>query len=317
MTDLSQSIAYFRDDFIPLSDANLSITSAPVLYGLSVYTVIPVFYNDEKHSLAVFRLKDHFQRLQNSAKITAFDDFLQAWDYPKFETTILQLLQRNNTQTDSLIRVSVFVDDSLKGTRMRGLKHSVSAFVYPLTPMLPESGAHLMVSSWRRNSDNALPARAKINGSYVNAALMKHEAEMNGFDDAIALDEDGHVTESTVANLFLVRNGHLLTPGNAADLLEGITRDTVCRFADHLHIDCQQQTIDRSELYLVEEAFLCGSSMNIVPVIAIDHRQVGDGSPGPLTKKMQSLYHEVTHQWSESFADWLTPVASTEDNLLH
>jgi branched-chain amino acid aminotransferase len=309
MTEIQKTKVYFRNTFVPFEEATLSIASAPVLYGLSIYTVIPVFWTEKTKKLVMFRLKDHFKRLQNSSLVMAFDDFLQEWDYLKFEKTIKQLLEKNSITMDSLVRVSVFVDDNLKGTRMHGLKHSLSAFVYPMTPILPESGAKLMVSSWRRTPDNAQPARAKINGSYVNAALMKHEALMNGFDDAIALDEQGHVTESTVANIFLVRNGHLVTPGNSADLLEGITRDSIFRFANHIKVSHEQRTIDRSELYLADEIFLCGSSMSIVPVIEVDHRKIGKGSIGPLTKRLQLLYQECTHQRSSDFDDWLTPVA--------
>src|SRR6185437_13670876 len=209
------------DGLVPFEEANVSIASAPVLYGLSIYTVFPVLWDGKRHKLYMFRLQDHFRRLQNSAKIMALDDFLQRWDYGKFESAMRELLSQNKVEESSLVRVSIFVDESLKGTRMHGLKHSLSAFVYTTPPLLPKSGARLMVSNWRRSSDNSIPSRAKINGSYVNAALMKHEAVLSGFDDALALDEHGHVTEGTVANVFLVRGGHLLTPHGNTDILEG------------------------------------------------------------------------------------------------
>lgn len=311
MPELHQSTAYMRNQFVPFETATLSIASAPVLYGLSTYTVIPALCNHKKQSLTLFRLKDHYLRLRNSCKILAFDDFLQTWDYPKFESMVEQLLINNDIKEDSLVRITVFVDDILKGTRMHGLKHSLSAFVYTMKPLLPKGGANLMVSSWRRTPDNAVPARAKINGGYVNVALMKHEAVANGFDDAIALDEQGHVTESTVANIFLVRDGHLITPGNSADLLEGITRDSIFTFAKQLNIDCEQRTIDRSELYIAEEMFLCASSMNIVPVLSVDHRLIGSGAVGSVTKQLMRLYHDCTHNVVDGYTDWLTPVATT------
>lgn len=308
MTVVQTPVAYFRDDFVPFGEANLSIASAPVLYGLSIYTVFSVLWNDDAQKLYMFRLADHFKRLQNSAKIMAFDDFLQQWDYEKFLSTMRELLQQNQVKQDSLVRVSVFVDDSLKGTRMHGLKHSLSAFVYPAVPLLPKTGARLCVSSWRRTPDNAIPSRAKINGSYVNAALMKHEAVLSGFDDAIALDEQGHVTESTVANIFLVRDGRLITPSGSTDLLEGITRDTVFRLADELNLSYEQRTIDRSELYLADEIFLCGSSVQITPVIEVDHRRIGSGKPGQLTKKVSALYESCAHREKTAFEEWSTPV---------
>ena len=148
MKNINTSTAYFRDDFVDFKDATLSIASAPVLYGLSVYTVIPVFWDAKRHKLYIFRLKDYFRRLQNSAKIMAFDDFLKDWDYEEFEEKIIKLLKGNDVQCDALVRVSIFVDDVLKGVRMQGLKHSVSAFVYPMTCLLYTSG-HLLEFSFR------------------------------------------------------------------------------------------------------------------------------------------------------------------------
>jgi branched-chain amino acid aminotransferase len=308
MNDVQTSVAYFRDDFVPFTEANLSIASAPVLYGLSIYTVFPVFWNGKRQKLYMFRLSDHFRRLQNSAKIMAFDDFLKDWDYQRFERTMRELLRKNGIRQDSLVRISVFVDDVLKGTRMHGLRHDLSAFVYPLAPLLPKTGARLGVSSWCRTPDNAIPSRAKINGSYVNAALMKHEALLNGFDDAISLDQHGHVAESTVANLFIVKNGRLITPSESTDLLEGITRDTVFKLASHLDIPYEQRAIDRSELYVVDEIFLCGSSMRLTPVISVDHRAIGSGTPGPLTEKLSAAYDNSGRRQTDPFPEWSTTV---------
>jgi branched-chain amino acid aminotransferase len=308
MIDLGQTTTYFRDDFVPFADAQLSIASAPFLYGLSVYSVFPVFWNDKQRKLYAFRLPDHFRRLQNSSKILAFDDFLTSWDYDKFETTMLELLSRNKVREDSLVRVSVFVDDVLKGTRMHRLKHNLSAFVYPATPFFHKDSIELGVSSWTRTPDNAIPSRAKINGSYVNAALMKHEAVLNGFDDAISLDNQGHVAESTVANLFLVKDGRLITPSSTTDLLEGITRDTVFKLADHFGIECEQRVVDRSELYIADEMFLCGSSANLTPVVAVDHRPIGNGKPGPVSKNLLKTYAGIGRRQSDLFHDWTTAV---------
>ena len=309
MTELQQSTAYFRDNFVPFQEANISIASAPVLYGLATYTVFPVFWNEEHQKAYIFRLQDHFKRLNDSCRILAFEDFAMNWDYEQFEQMIQELLQKNNVREDSLVRVSVFVDDILQGTRMHKLKHSLSAFVYPAEPLLPKDGANLCVSSWRRTPDNAIPSRAKINGSYVNGSLMKHEAVLNGFDDAIALDEHGHVSESTVANIFLVRNNQLLTPSVATDLMEGITRNTILKLAGHFNIAHKQCSIDRSELYIADEIFLCGSSMNITPVLSVDHRKIGTGSAGKITQQFMSAYDDCGRGRLEPFSHWLTPVA--------
>lgn len=298
-------IAYFRDRFVPVGRATVSIASAPVLYGLSIYTVFPVFWNDDDKQLYMFRVPDHFRRLQNSAKLMAFDDFNRQWDYEKFAKAMNDLLVKNKIRHDCLVRVNVFVDDILQGTRMHGLPHRLSAFVYD-PPPVPKAGVRLGVSSWRRTPDNAIPSRAKINGSYVNASLMKHEAVHNGFDDAIALDEHGHVAESTVSNLFMVRDGRLVTPSNSNDLLEGITRDTVFQLADKLGIPHEQRMIDRSELYMADEIFLCGTSLQIAPAVEVDRRVVGNGKPGPITKQLMAAYQ--THGHGRADKSWLTAV---------
>lgn len=305
MKDLQNSIVYFRDKFTPFGEANLSIASAPMLYGLSTYTVFPANWSAKEGKLYMFRLEDHFRRLQNSARIMDFHDFLESWDYEKFTKVMQKLLARSKVQQDALVRVTIFVDELMSGTRMRGLKHSLAAFVYPFEPALSADGAKLCVSSWRRTPDNAIPSRAKINGSYANSSLMKNEALLNGFDDAISLDEHGHVAESTVSNIFIVRGKSIVTPSGSTDLLEGITRSTVCELAKQLGLKCEQRSVDRSELYLADEIFLSGSSVRVAPVVSVDHRLVGAGRPGSITKKLQRAYEEATHDPAHN-PSWLT-----------
>ncbi len=306
MKTLAQSEAYFSNSFVPFSKANLSIASAPMLYGLSVYTVFPANWDKKAGKLYMFRLEDHFKRLQNSARIMDFHDLLENWDYDKFAKTMAELLKRNNVKEDALVRVTVFVNELMSGTKMRGLKHSLAAFVYKYEPYLPLSGANLCVSSWVRTPDNAIPSRAKINGSYANSSLMKNEALANGYDDAISLDEHGHVAESTVSNIFMVRGGKLITPDGSTDLLEGLTRDTVFQLAQKLGIPTAGRSIDRSELYLADEIFLSGSSVRITPVASVDKRPIGDGKIRPITAKIVEVYDAASHSRNESNANWLT-----------
>jgi branched-chain amino acid aminotransferase len=297
---------YLRDKFIAAHEATLSVASAPMLYGLSIYTVCPYFWNEQQQKGALFRLEDHFKRLQNSAKIIDFHDFIASWNFDTFTSVMTELVTQNAVTSDALVRVTIFVDAILSGTRMHDLPHELCAFMYSAEPLLPPSGAKLCVSSWRRTPDNAIPARAKINGSYVNASLMKNEALLGGFDDAIALDEQGHVAESTVANIFLLRDGVLLTPSGSTDLLEGITRDSVFAIAEQLGIMCQQRSIDRSELYVADEIFLSGSSMRLTPVISIDSRMIGNGKIGPITQKLLASYESLIHGHDPSFSHWLS-----------
>ena len=172
----------------------------------------------------------------------------------------------------------------------------------------PKKGADVCVSSWQRTPDNAIPSRAKVNGSYVNAALMKNEALVNGYDEAIALDANGHVTEGTVANLYMVRGGVLITPDQSADILEGITRDTVQRLAKYLNIPVKERAIDRSELYVADELFYCGSSARITPILSVDRRRVKSGKKGVITKQIASCYEKVQLGTLTIAKDWLTTV---------
>jgi branched-chain amino acid aminotransferase len=174
--------------------------------------------------------------------------------------------------------------------------------------ILPTGGANVCVSSWTRNPDNAIPSRAKVNGSYVNASLMKNEALLNGYDDAIAIDEHGHVAEGTVANLFFVRGGVLTTPGPATDILEGITRSSILTIAKDLNIPTQERSIDRSELYIAEEAFMCGSSARVTPVLSIDKRPVGAGKIGEITAKLDEAYSSAQIGNTDSYRKWLTAI---------
>jgi branched-chain amino acid aminotransferase len=303
--DIHNSEVFFRDKFVSFSEANVSIASSPVLYGLSVYTVFSVSWNEKEQKLYAFRLRDHYDRLINSARIMDFHSFAEEWSWEKFEKTMHELIAHNDIKEDALVRITVFIDEITAGTKIHGLKNSVSAYVYPMGEILPLSGVNLGISSWVRNSDNSIPAKAKINGSYVNASLMKNEAILNGFDDAIALDHHGHVAESTVANLFIVRNGVLATPDTSTDILEGITRDSLIELARSLDIKVEERSIDRTELYKSDEAFLCGTSARITPVLSIDKRPLGEGKPGKLTLQLADAYKNIQHGLDDKFSSWI------------
>lgn len=302
--DIAKSTVFFRHGFVPFRDAKLSIASSPVLYGLSVYTVANALWNRQQKRLYIFRLRDHFERIINSARIMDFNAFIEDWTYVDFEQTVTELLRLNNVREDVLIRATVFIDEISPGTKIHGLSNSLSIYVYPMGELLARSGIDVCVSSWQRMPDNAIPARAKVNGSYINASLMKNEALQNGYDEAIALDEHGHVAESTVSNLFLVRSGQLITPDRSTDILEGITRDTVHKLAAELKIPFVERSVDRSELYIADEVFLCGSSARIVPILSVDKRQVGKGAPGPVTQQLSEAYESAQRGTTPDFAEW-------------
>lgn len=303
--DYTQGLVFLRETFVPFKDANVSIASSPVLYGLSVYTVFSLNWNPNEKKLYAFRLPDHYRRLINSAKIMDFNSFAAAWPYERFEATMLDLVRRNNIAEDALVRATIFADGIIAGTKMHSLPHVLAAYIYPMGAILPRDGVNLCVSSWTRNPDNAIPSRAKVNGGYVNSSLMKNEAILNGYDDAIALDAQGHVGEGTVANVFIVRNGSLITPGTSSDLLEGITRDSVIQIAKEAGIPVEERSVDRSELYVADEAFLCGSSARLIPILSIDKRTLGTGTLGPITKLLSEKYDAAQHGGGSDFhKDW-------------
>ena len=185
----------------------------------------------------------------------------------------------------------------------------LAAYIYPMGEILPRSGINVCVSSWTRNSDNAIPSRAKVNGSYANATLMKNEAILNGYDDAIALDTHGHVAEGTVANVFIVRNGTLVTPSASTDILEGITRDSIMRIARDAGIPVVERVIDRSELYIADEVFICGSSARIIPVLSVDKRPIANGAIGPVATSLLEKYRAAQNgSGSETYKEWLTAI---------
>lgn len=305
MVQPQNSVAFLRNEFVPFGEANVSIASSPVLYGLSVYTVFAVSWNDKERKLYAFRLKDHYSRLVGSARIMGFHGFADEWSYERFEQVMLELVGRNKIQEDALVRAQVFIDELAAGTKIHGLKSSLSAYVCPMGEILPLSGARLCVSSWVRNADNSIPAKAKVNGGYVNTSLMKNEAILNGYDDAIALDHHGHVAESTVANLFIAHGDRLATPDASTDILEGITRDSLLKIAKHLQIPVEERSIDRTELYKASEVFLCGTSARVTPVLSIDKRPISDGKIGKITRRLMEKYDAVTHGEDKNFSDWL------------
>ena len=217
------------------------------------------------------------------------------------------MLKKNSVNEyveDFLVRVSIFVDALIAGTKIHGLPVALSAYVYPMGQILPKTGINVCVSSWRRNSDDSIPSRAKVNGGYVNACLMKNEAILNGYDDAIALDHEGHVTEGTVANVFLIKDGVLITPHRGADILEGITRDSIITIARDLNISVVERVVDRTELYTADEAFVSGSSARLVPILSVDRRMIGSGTCGPVTSRLSEAYDIAQRGTAKGYSEW-------------
>jgi len=284
------SKAYFGDKIIPIEEANLSVASSAVLYGLSIYTVFPVVLT--KDGQAAFRLEDHYERLVNSAKIIGIDTFENNWDYEKFKKAVHALVQANDFDTKVFIRATVHVSDLVAGTRSRGLNTVLSMFAYEAKTIIPQDGARLKTSVWRRVPDYAIPSRAKVNGAYVNSVLGKQDALDSGYDDCLFLDSAGHVCELSAANIFIVRNGVLCTPATSSDILEGINRRTILEIAAELNIPTREGTIDLTELYIADEVFACGTSAFIAPIQEVDARKIG-GEVYPITQLLKEKYEKI------------------------
>jgi branched-chain amino acid aminotransferase len=298
---------FFGDKIVDLEAAQLSIASSAVLYGLSVYTVFQASRNNQGQ-LLVFRLTDHFKRLEDSARIIGIDTFENEWDFEKFKRATSDLLNTVNPSEDVFVRATVHVDDLVPGTRSRGLHTTLSMFVYEALPIVPQNGARLKTSVWRRIPDYAIPSRAKVNGAYVNSVLAKQDALDSGYDDCIFLDGAGHVCELSAANIFIVRNGILITPDTTSDLLEGINRRTVIEVANDLGISIQERAVDLTELYIADEVFASGTSAFIAPVIEVDARKVGKGDIGPITSRLRDLHKDIIHGNNEKYARWSTTI---------
>ncbi len=280
--------AYFKDKVVPITDAQVSVASSAVLYGLSVYTVFRVSHTPK--GLAAFRLGDHYRRLVNSARIIGLDTFEPAWSYQKFEDAVHAVLNANTILGDVFVRATVHASDMVPGTRSRGVATTVSIFIYDATPILSGEGVRLKTSVWRRVPDYAIPSRAKVNGAYVNSVLAKQDALDSGYDDCIFLDAAGHVCELSAANIFMVRDGVLITPDTTSDLLEGITRRTVLELASVMGIKVIERGIDLTELYIADEVFASGTSALIAPISVVDARVIGTGTVGPITARIREVY---------------------------
>ncbi len=299
--------AFFGDSIRPIEEARLSIASSAVMYGLSVYTVFPVNVTDGG-DLAAFRLDDHYVRIVNSARIIGIDTFEPAWPRERFVQAVRQLVASNAIGERVFVRATVHVTDLVPGTRSRGLSTLLSMFVYEATPIVPQDGARLKTSVWRRVPDYAIPSRAKVNGAYVNSVLAKQDAIDSGYDDCIFLDAAGHVCELSAANIFIVRGGTVITPDTAADILEGMNRRTVLELAAAMGIPALERPVDLTELYVADEVFAAGTSAFIAPVKEVDARLVGKGGIGPVTSRLREKWMAVQSGSDPAFRSLLTVV---------
>jgi len=298
---------WFNGDFARYRDAKLGVMTHALHYGTGCFEGIRAYWSGQAEKLYIFRAPEHYDRLRNSAKILHMRLPLSTSEM--CEITV-ELLRRNGYREDVYIRPLCYKASEEIGVRLHNLEDGFLIYTSPFGPYVDiDKGIRCMVSSWRRVDDNAAPARAKCTGIYVNSALAKTEAVENGFDEAIMLTQDGHVSEGSAENLFMVRGGTFVTPPASENILEGITRATLMHLiTEEMGLDVQERSIDRSELYVADEIFLCGTGAQVSPVIEVDRRVIGDGEPGPLTTRLQTLYFDICKGQHAKYRDWLTAV---------
>jgi branched-chain amino acid aminotransferase len=302
--------AFLGKEFCKFADAKISVMTHAFMYGTAVFEGIRAYYNKEEDKLYALHLKEHILRLVQSCKIMRIKPY---YSVDEMCELVIELLRKNKPKTDSYIRPSWFKSAIRIGPSLVSAGEDEDSFVITsldLGDYLDTSkGLSVQVSSWRRLSDNAIPARAKVNGSYVNTALSKASAVLSGYDDAIYLTEDGDVSEGSAMNLYLVRNGKLITSNITDNILEGITRAFIAKIAkEELGLEVETRTIDRTELYIAEEAFFCGTGAQVSPIGSIDHYQLGDGKPGLITSKLQKLYTDICKGKVGKYKQYLTEV---------
>jgi len=303
----SEAIVHFDGDFRAYAECHIGPMTHALHYGTGCFEGIRAYWSEAQGRLLVFRGPEHFARLRQSARILQMTVPMEP---DAMLALTVELLRRNRFETDAYIRPLVYKAGEEIGVRLGGVRDGFLVYAAPFGDYVDiRNGLRCMVSSWRRIDDCMAPARAKITGSYVNAALAKSEALDNGFDEAIMLGADGHVSEGSAENLFLVRSGTLVTPAVTDNILEGITRATVLQlWSEDLGLPVQERPVDRSELYTADEVFLCGTGAQVSPVVEVDRRPVGDGRIGPYVTRLQSLYFDVVRGKVEKYREWVTPV---------
>jgi branched-chain amino acid aminotransferase len=304
-------LAYFGGRIVPIAEATVSITCNTLHYGTGCFGGLRAYWNENHQRLYAFRLLDHYQRFLDSAKLLMF-----RFDHTpeQLRDITLDLLSREGWRQNVYIRPLAYKDDGIFKLWLHDGTDKIAIFTQPYDKYIAaDAGAKVCVSSWRRVDDNAIPARGKTNGAYVNSALIKSEAMLNGFDDAIVLNQDGHVAEGSVANFMMVRSGVVITPPVTAYILEGIVRRSlITLIREELGVDVIEREIDRTELYLADEAFLCGTGAQIAAIGSIDHRIIGQGGTGPITHRLRELFYRVLRGEEAKYVDWLSPVPARE-----
>jgi len=300
--DLSKH-AYFEGKIVPLADAKINIATHGFLYGTAVFGGLRAYWNEERKSLFVFRPWDHYHRLLHSAHMMAMQ---VNYDEESLIETTLELLRADNWKQDVYLRPTFYKSDMGIGVKLHDLKDEFCIFTMAYEKYIKnDTNAHVTVSSWRRIDDNMIPARGKVAGAYANSALIKTDANRAGFDEAVVLDQNGHVSEGSAMNIFMVRDDIVYTPPVTDNILEGLTRRSVMEvLRKDMGVEVVERSIDRTEVSIADEFFMTGTAAQIMAVTKVDHRPIGRGVMGPITTKLRGLYEDIVRGKNPNYADW-------------
>ncbi len=305
-TDVANRFIWFKGEILNVNDAKINILSPTSQFGLNVFEGIPCYWNDEHKQLYAFRLDDHYDRLIRSAKLIQMNN---PYSKEVLKQALIDTIKANEYDENLSVRQTLFVD----GFGSWGAENPVDMFVAPIpkgkiSSEYNKKGLHCCITSWRRISDNTLSPRIKCGANYINSRVGQREALRNGYDTCIFLNEYGKVAEGPGSCFFMVVNGTLITPMLTDSVLESITRDTIIKLARELGIPIVERTIDRTELYTCDEAFLCGSAMELTPIYSIDRYVMGTGEIGGVTAKLHKAYHDTVCGLNDHKDEWLTPI---------
>lgn len=303
--------AYFRGEIVPYTEAKVGVLTHALNYGTAAFGGIRGYWNDEEHQLYVFRPLDHFKRLLNSGRLLAAEFSLGV---EELRDITLELLRTEGLKEDCYIRPLLYKADEIIGVKLHDLTDELSMVAVPFSKYVEhDEGAHVTFSSWRRVDDNAIPARGKISGAYINTAFIKTDALRAGYDEALVLTNEGHLAEGSAENVFMLRDGVLITPPVTENILEGITRRTIIELARaELGLEVLERPIDRTEVYLCGEFFMVGTAAQVTAVTKVDQRDIGDGVMGPVTTQLRKIYDDLVRGKLPAYERWVQPVYEVE-----
>ncbi|HHE41580.1 MAG TPA: branched-chain amino acid transaminase [Dehalococcoidia bacterium] len=296
--------AFFRGEYMPLKDAKIGILTQALHYGTATFGGIRANWDEEKEQFCLFRVKDHYRRQLNACKIL---NISLPWNEQQMADITVETVRRSGFRQNVYCRPLAYKSSEAIGVKLHGLEDDWFVIATTLPPYLGTGGIRCCTSSWRRVSDTQISTHGKVTGIYVNSALAKTDANRAGYDEAIMLNEAGHVSEGSGENIFIVTKGKIVTPPPSDSILLGITRDSVMQLAKkELGIEVIERSIVRSELYVADEAFFTGTATNVAPIIEVDNRPIGSGDTGPITAKLQALFNEVAYGRNPKYSEWYT-----------